>query len=251
MSRDITSAGSLSTEWLEVRNTGDYPLPPYSACEIVRSKRKDGRLLYSVQRVTQDGWREAVLITGPTQLEPGDYGVAARGPVLYCAVDPSAEAPQVDEEWGPEDGQTWLVQGTTGAKVTLEQTESGYVHMWRDAAAGGCEPANEVQWLVLFGAPTGGDVTITWTDPAGLGDIEVTVPFDATSGTIQTEIDGTVSDVADVTGGPLPTRSIRIEWVGDAARKQIGLPFVDYSALTGALTNSLGGLAYLEQQGRS
>lgn len=148
MSRDITSAGSLSTEWLEVRNAGDYPLPPYSACEIVRSKRKDGRILYSVQRVTQDGWREAVLITGPTQLEPGDYGVAARGPVLYCAVDPSGDPPQVDEEWGPADGKTWLVQGTTGGKVTLEQTESGYVHVWRDAA--GAESINPT--IILYGS---------------------------------------------------------------------------------------------------
>lgn len=183
---DTINEGTLAPRWFEVRNDGEEDIPPRSPCEIVKTVKIGGRLIYTVQRVSQNGWRERVLINGPTSISIGEYGAACRGPVVAVAYDTSSSPPQIDEEWGPVDGSEFVAQDQAGAIVVHSDTSQGVVLLWRDASSGSdtlfvfgtttaeMAPNLTADMIVSAGAPSYRKVA----DEAGLDEAHQTIELD-------------------------------------------------------------------------
>jgi len=99
---------------------------------------------------------------------------------------------------------------------------------------GGCETQNTILDITLFGNPTGG----TFDVPLEINGVQelMTFNWDDTSTEVATEL-ATHSQLAssdvDVTGGPFPTVTVRIELIGDQAGVNVIPPIADWTDLTG------------------
>lgn len=103
------------------------------------------------------------------------------------------------------------------------------------AGGGGtCEARNEEQSVYMTGSISGGNFDLVYSIN-GIATL-LTVEYDWTAAEVQTELE-THSQIAagdvDVTGGPLPSASIKIEFTGDLAAKLVPIPETDITSLTG------------------
>lgn len=105
----------------------------------------------------------------------------------------------------------------------------------RTAAGGGkCKPQNCKLQITILGSPTGG----TFDFELSVNGVEeaLTIAYNASAAAVTTAIEShsqiNVGDVT-VTGGNLPNVTINIEFVETYAQTDIGIPFSDWSSLTG------------------
>lgn len=102
------------------------------------------------------------------------------------------------------------------------------------AGGEGCETQNTILDITLFGNPTGG----TFDIPLEINGVQelMTLNWDDTSTDVATEL-ATHSELAssdlDVTGGPFPTVTMRVEFIGDQEGINIIPPIADWTDLTG------------------
>lgn len=115
--------------------------------------------------------------------------------------------------------------------VVIEWLDGG----WEiDTSFGGCPSQNAIHDITLFGSPTGGtfdiDLTVNGSEET------LTFNYDDTAAEVETELE-THTEIAsgdvDVTGGPFPNATIRIEFVSNLAETAIALPLADWGSITG------------------
>ena len=146
---------------------------------------------------------------------------------------------------------------------------------WFAVSSGGvCDVTNEIQHIVIFGQPTRGtfDVSLTLADPddqtANPGGLTETISInwddtadevkialmehtqlsDAGTGTGTGSGTGELINDILVMEGPLPSGSIKVEFVGDFSATRIDLMGINIANLTGGL--GVGGVVIREQAGR-
>lgn len=102
---------------------------------------------------------------------------------------------------------------------------------------------NESQSIAISGNPTGGSFQVAFDD-AGLAitGVSQSIPFNATAVQVQTAITAGIPALAgriQVTGGPLSTSPVNIEFIGAAADRDVAAFTVDSSSLTGGTSPSV------------
>lgn len=105
----------------------------------------------------------------------------------------------------------------------------------RDEDGGGCESQNTIWDITIFGAPTGG--TISFPVTANGVTATVTFNYNDSAATFKTTLAAGHSEIAttdlDVTGGPFPSSTMRVEFIGDYENTLLPIPTVNYGSLTG------------------
>lgn len=113
---------------------------------------------------------------------------------------------------------------------------------------GGCDSQNTIWDLTIFGSPTGGTFELRVNVRDTPENIEFN--FDETDSTFKTQL-ATHSQIAatdlEVTAGPLPNNTLRIEFIEDLANTLIQTPTVGFDNLTGG--NGRGVIVQLVQRG--
>ena len=98
---------------------------------------------------------------------------------------------------------------------------------------------NTVQELILYGAPDAGTFTLSLD-----GETTADISFNDTNTAIKNAIEGLTNvDIVDVTLGPLPNTSVKIEFQGTHAGQNVPLMTVDTTNLTGP-NSVLGEVTY-------
>jgi len=99
----------------------------------------------------------------------------------------------------------------------------------------GCERQNTIWDITVFGSPTAGDFDID-AEINGVADT-INIDYNDSASDVAVAFDSDHSEVAstdiNVTGGPLPDATIRIEFIGNYANTLIPLPTVSFGSLTG------------------
>jgi len=119
----------------------------------------------------------------------------------------------------------------------------------RDEDGGGCDDQNTIWDITIFGAPTGGTVSF----PVTVNGVTSTVTFNwnDSASTFKTTLAAGHAEIAttdlDVTGGPFPNATMRVEFIGDLASTLILQPTVGFGSLTGG--TGRGVIVALAQRG--
>lgn len=97
-------------------------------------------------------------------------------------------------------------------------------------------PQNEIQTITFVGEPTGGNFTIAFPLGDALTNTTAALAHDASNVAVQLALEALSSidkgDI-DVTGGPLPSKSIQIRFTGNLAYKDLPQLTIDSTTLTG------------------
>lgn len=105
---------------------------------------------------------------------------------------------------------------------------------------------NEIQQILTSGSPSRGTIKIAPYNLSGLSDTPVAVPYNATSSEVKSAIVSSSyygsSDV-NVTGGPLGSSAVNIEYIGQYAQKNVGLIYVDDSDIKSGVTQTTQGVS--------
>lgn len=101
--------------------------------------------------------------------------------------------------------------------------------------SGGCETQNTIWDITIFGAPTGGTISL----PVTANGVTTTVTFNwnDSASTFKSTLAAGHAEIAttdiDVTGGPFPSSTMRVEFIGDYENTLLPIPTVNYGSLTG------------------
>lgn len=117
------------TQFVKIQNDSGYDIPAHSvvvvdSVEIVpATNNNEAYLLHHVKKYT--GQAGNILITGAVKIPQGTtgtggwssakyFGQAFADPIIYVAIDPSADNPTKGEQWGPVSGQWYLSRKGAG-----------------------------------------------------------------------------------------------------------------------------------------
>lgn len=165
--------------------------------------------------------------------------------------------------------RVWNLQGTTIPGHTYIAVHRSKFGEWLASTGGGvCASANEIQHLIIYGKPTGGTFVVTLFVPNEAGDQigeNITLNWDDDADETQIALQGhseisnagtgtgtgsngdsLVADI-QVSGGPFPNASTKVEFIGDLSNKVISLMLVNFANLTGGI--GVGAMILREQKG--
>jgi hypothetical protein len=122
---------------------------------------------------------------------------------------------------------------------------------WQPHGGGSSCPSQNARFdITIFGQPTGGTFKLVLTVNASQENI--TIDYDDDAAAVEAAIEGHTevsSGDVDVTLGPFPNATMRIEFEGNLANTDIVTPALDFALLTGG--TGMGGFVQIEQEGRS
>lgn len=112
---------------------------------------------------------------------------------------------------------------------------------WLAATSGsGCESQNTIWDIIITGAPTGGTFTLT-VDINGIAET-LTFDYNDTASQAESVFEGhsqiALGDV-DVTNGPFPNATMRVEFLNNLSNQLINLPVANWGSLTGGSGKSV------------
>lgn len=169
------------------------------------------------------------MIVGTDNLSPEIHELNEVGQVLVYNVSPTT----VDYDW-----------------IQVHRDKFG---RWMAITpGGGCERQNTIWDITVFGAPTGGTITLTVTVNGVTQN--VTINWNDNSNAVaialatHTEI-ATTANINFPTGGTLPNQTIQIEFIGNLAGKLIVTPAAGFGSLTGG--TGRGVIVAMSQRGHS
>jgi len=118
ISRDNTPKGLFGRlQYLECKNVGTADLVAYSAAEITGAVEVSERIILTVQRPTDFGWRPNMVTIGPAKISAGERGACLDEQHCFGAYDKGGAVPAKGETWGPIEDEGELHQHVPGGLV--------------------------------------------------------------------------------------------------------------------------------------
>jgi len=182
ISRDNSPKGLFGRlQYLECKNVGTADLVAYSAAEITGAVEVSERIILTVQRPTDFGWRPNMVTVGPAKISAGERGACLDEQYCFGAYDKGGAVPAKGETWGPIEDEGELQQHVPGGlvlrdgadgRVLIRRYEPGDI--WgktTDTLAAG-ESVTVDFWRFDGGSGVGelvivDDVTFEVTEPTG------------------------------------------------------------------------------------
>lgn len=126
---------------------------------------------------------------------------------------------------------------------------SAYVGIPGSGSGGGCATQNAIIDISIFGRPTGGTLFLNW-DIDGEVTTGLGFAYNATAAQVKDSLTSLVpldDSEIEVTGGPWPNSTIRIEFKAGKGNRPIALPVSNWNSLTGG--SGVGVICALAQLG--